>query len=59
MNYKEILSKIAKENNTTPFEVEREMQSALRMANIDCNAEEFIAMVSGMILQEKLKKDYK
>ena len=29
MKYKEILSRIAKENNTTPFEVEKEMQDAL------------------------------
>lgn len=59
MNYKEILFKIAKENNTTPFEVEKEMQNALRLANIDCNVKEFILGVSGLILQEKIKKDYK
>ncbi len=59
MNYKEMLFKIAKENNTTPFEVEKEMQDALRLANIDCSVKEFIMMVSGLILQEKTKKDYK
>lgn len=59
MKYKEILSRIAKENNTTPFEVEKEMQDALRIANIDCNVEDFIIMVSSMVLQEKIKIDYK
>ena len=56
MKYEEILSKVAKEYNATPSEVEKDMQDTLRMANIDCSVKDFIIVVSRMVLQEKIKR---
>lgn len=46
MNYQKILKQLAKKENVSEQEIEREMQNALYYAGLDCSAEEFIKSVS-------------
>lgn len=46
MHYNSLLEEIAKENNTTPKEVEFEMQKALQAAGFDIEPSVFIALAT-------------
>lgn len=46
MHYNSLLEKIAKENNTTPKEVEIEMQKTLQAAGFDIEPLVFIALAA-------------
>lgn len=46
MNYQKILKQLAKKENVSEQEIEKEMQNALYYAGLDCSAEEFIKSVS-------------
>ncbi|MDE5604320.1 MAG: sporulation initiation factor Spo0A C-terminal domain-containing protein [Eubacterium sp.] len=59
MTYKQILNKVAKEYDTTPEEVEKEMKSALELAGYSCSVKSFIAMTASMVLQKQNGIDYK
>ena len=52
MTYRKILKTIAKKNNTTVDNVEKEMMETLAMANIKCSPKDFIFTVSAIILQK-------
>ena len=54
MNYQQLLQKVAKEFQTTPEEVEKEMRKALVESGILMSPRAFIALASA-----KIKKDYK
>lgn len=54
MKYKDILKEIAKKENISPKEVEREMQFALQQANLDCTPKEFIEKTSRMVIQKTI-----
>lgn len=42
MNYKKIISNLAKQHNTSKKEIEREMKKALLLSGIKCTPKEFI-----------------
>lgn len=46
MRYQRLLEHVAKENNTTPKEVENEMRKALQTAGYDIEPEIFIALAA-------------
>lgn len=46
MRYQRLLEHVAKENNTTPKEVENEMRKALQTAGYDIDPEIFIALAA-------------
>lgn len=46
MDYKAILKQLAKKENVSVSEIEKEMKYALSCAGINCSAEEFIKMIS-------------
>lgn len=46
MQYQRLLELVAKENNTTPEKVEKEMRKALRMAGYDIEPAIFIALAA-------------
>ncbi len=50
MDYKKILLKLAEKYNETPENVEKEMEKAIRSADIHCDVEEFILKVSDSII---------
>ena len=49
MRYQRLLERIAKENNTTPDEVEKEMQEALKAAGYDIEPAVFIALAASKV----------
>lgn len=49
MRYQRLLEQVAKENNTTPEEVEIEMQKALQIAGYDIEPEIFIALAASKV----------
>ncbi len=53
MSYQKILKQVAKENNTTPKEVDAEIRKAIEMAGYDIEPALFISLVA-----TKVKKDY-
>lgn len=53
MRYQRLLELVAKENNTTPKKVEKEMRKALQIAGYDIEPAIFIALAAS-----KVKKDY-
>lgn len=46
MRYQRLLEQVAKENNTTPEEVENEMRKALQIAGYDIEPKIFIALAA-------------
>lgn len=52
MKYQEMLKRLAKENNSTPEEVENEMKSAIKAAGYDMEPAMFIALVSAKVKSE-------
>ena len=46
MRYQRLLEQVAKENNTTPEEVENEMRKALQIAGYDIEPAIFIALAA-------------
>lgn len=46
MRYQRLLEQVAKENNTTPEEVENEMRKALQIAGYDIEPSIFIALAA-------------
>lgn len=46
MRYQRLLEQVAKDNNTTPKEVENEMRKALQIAGYDIEPEIFIALAA-------------
>lgn len=46
MQYQRLLELVAKENNTTPEKVEKEMRKALQMAGYDIEPAIFIALAA-------------
>ena len=53
VNYKALLQLVAAEHNTTPEEVEAEMQAAINATGLDISPQLFIALCAA-----KIKKDY-
>lgn len=49
MGYQRLLEKIAKENNTTPKEVEKEMRVTLKAAGYDIEPAVFIALTASKV----------
>ncbi|MBQ6381401.1 MAG: hypothetical protein IJJ41_07385 [Clostridia bacterium] len=54
MNYQKLLKKIAKENNTTPQEVDKEMRLAIQAAGYDISPELFIALAAAKVQSEMM-----
>ncbi len=54
MKYKDILKQIAKKENISVKEVEREMKLALQAANLDCSPQEFIKKTSKMVIAKTI-----
>lgn len=46
MRYQRLLEQVAKDNNTTPEEVENEMRKALQIAGYDIEPKIFIALAA-------------
>ena len=46
MSYQKLLEQVARENNTTPQEVDSEMRTALQMAGYDIEPAMFIALAT-------------
>lgn len=46
MRYQRLLEQVAKDNNTTPEEVEKEMREALKVAGYDIEPAIFIALAA-------------
>lgn len=44
MKYKEMLKMVARQENTTPKKVDKEIRKAIKLAGIDINPEAFIKM---------------
>ena len=53
MNYKKMLQLVAKEYNTTPDEVEAEINEAIKAAGLDMSPQLFISLCVA-----KVRKDY-
>jgi len=53
MGYRKLLKAVAKQENTTPKEVDREIRAAIKAAGLDMHPATFIAMCAA-----KVKKDY-
>lgn len=55
MSYKTLLKKIAKEHNTTPEEVDKEMREAIKYTGMDVEPEVFISMMASKV-RSKMKQ---
>ncbi len=53
MKYKEILKELSVKENTSPKNIEREMEFALKLAGLDCSVKKFLDSVIFL-----LNKDY-
>ena len=53
MNYKALLKKVARENHTTPEEVDREMRAAIQAAGYNISTECFISLVAENINKQR------
>lgn len=49
MSYNELLEAVAKKENTTPEEVDKEMRAALKMAGREMDPALFISLVSAKV----------
>lgn len=49
MRYQRLLEQVAKDNNTTPKEVENEMRKALQIAGYDIEPAIFIALAASKV----------
>lgn len=49
MRYQRLLEQVAKENNTTPEKVEKEMREALKAAGYDIEPAVFIALAASKV----------
>lgn len=49
MQYQRLLEQVAKENNTTPEKVEKEMRKALQIAGYDIEPAIFIALATSKV----------
>ena len=52
MNYNTLIKTVAKEYNTTPQEVEAEMEKAIKEAGYDIPVQLFIALVINQIIDD-------
>lgn len=52
MKYKDIIKRIAQQEQVTEKEVEEDMKAALRMAGLDCSVKEFIE-TAALLCQKK------
>ena len=52
MNYQEIIKQLAEKENVSVKEIEKEMQTAINYAGLDCSAEEFIKTVSATVIKD-------
>lgn len=56
MRYQRLLEQVAKENNTTPKEVENEMRKAIQEAGLDIEPSVFIALVTTKVRKTIYRK---
>lgn len=56
MRYQRLLEQVAKDNNTTPKEVENEMRKAVQAAGLDIEPSVFIAFVSTKVRKTIYRK---
>lgn len=56
MQYQRLLEQVAKENNTTPKEVENEMRKAVQAAGLDIDPSVFIALVTTKVRKTIYRK---
>ena len=54
MSYKKLLKTVAKEYNTTPKEVEKEIKNAMKMAGYDIEPQLFIALCAKQAIDDIL-----
>ena len=52
MSYKKIIKKVAKEYNTTPKEVDKEIRAAIQAAGYDMEPDLFIALAAAKVKGE-------
>lgn len=53
MNYNKIISRMAKQENVTKEEIEREMKIAIALAGLDCSPKQFITKVATMVKERR------
>lgn len=58
MQYQRLLEQVAKENNTTPEEVEKEMRKALQIAGYDIEPAIFIALAASKVKKTIYRNQY-
>lgn len=56
MRYQRLLEQVAKENNTSPKEVENEMRKALQEAGLEIEPSVFIALVTTKVRKTIYRK---
>ncbi len=56
MRYQRLLEQVAKDNNTTPKEVENEMRKAIQEAGLDIEPSVFIALVTTKVRKTIYRK---
>lgn len=56
MRYQRLLEQVAKDNNTTPKEVENEMRKAVQAAGLDIDPSVFIALVTTKVRKTIYRK---
>lgn len=49
MNYQDLIKKVAEFHNTTPEDVDREIQAALLQSGYECSPETAIALMSAKV----------
>lgn len=52
MNYQMMLQLVAKEHNTTPSEVEKEIKEAIKAAGLDISPQLFISLCAAKVRSE-------
>lgn len=54
MTYKKMLKELARRENTSINEIEKEMQAAIDFAGLDCSVKEFIEITSRIINEKTI-----
>ena len=54
MGYKKAIKVIAKRENTTTENIEREMEKAIKLAGFDCSVKDFVENIARMIKEKTI-----
>lgn len=54
MNYNEIIRQLAIKENVSVEEIEKEMEAAIKYAELDCSAKEFIETTVALLKQKTI-----